>query len=93
MAGNKAESPSGWLPRALPSPLQHGQEMEKVEERLQDFLPCRAVPPAVVPHRSPGKGLCCLPTSPTPSPPALLSHGQAAPLPRQTAGADSYTAL
>lgn len=44
MAGNKAESPSGWLPRPLPSPLQRGQEMEKVEERLQDFLPCRAVP-------------------------------------------------
>ena len=29
-------------PCPLPSPSQHGQEMEKAEGHLEDFLPCRA---------------------------------------------------
>lgn len=79
MAGNKAKShePAASSPSQF---LKSGQEIEKVEGQVEDFLPCHAGP---YPSHA---DLRCLPVPLTPSPP-LPSSGTArqllSPIPQQ----------
>lgn len=88
MAGNKAKShePAASSPSQF---LKSGQEMEKVEGQVEDFLPCHAGP---YPSHAALPRVCAAFPCPSPHPhpcPPQAQPGSSSP-PSQS-GADGYT--